>query len=131
MEEKTFEETVPVTRAIVSLLILNVVVKGLFLNFNYAEYTDGILQLTLFERSNALWPPLYRISPLELRADRAVIPSRAPIVQFARRNVWLPALYVLSDCVPLECARDDRFAVWVLIPSVLLFPLSGSFANSP
>jgi len=39
-------------------------------NVNEAEYTDGILQLTLFSRGNPYWPPLY--SALAVLTGKAV-----------------------------------------------------------
>lgn len=37
------------------------ILKLSFLNINSAEYTDGIIQITLFNTSNTLWPPLYSV----------------------------------------------------------------------
>ncbi len=39
-----------------------------FLRVNHAEYTDGILQLTLFSKGNPYWPPFYPALAVSLGA---------------------------------------------------------------
>ena len=41
------------------LIAINAIVRLVFLLFNQAEYTDGILQVQQFENPVGIWPPLY------------------------------------------------------------------------
>jgi hypothetical protein len=41
------------------LVLVNLAAKGSFIGINTGEYTDGILQLTVFENRAGLYPPLY------------------------------------------------------------------------
>lgn len=44
---------------LIAFVLINLAVKGAFLSINQGEYTDGILQLTVFENKAGLYPPLY------------------------------------------------------------------------
>jgi hypothetical protein len=59
-------ETISTKKLVVSFLVFNLVLRLVFLNINVAEYTDGILQLTMFRTPSALWPPLYTMCALLL-----------------------------------------------------------------
>ncbi|HPB30277.1 MAG TPA: glycosyltransferase family 39 protein, partial [Candidatus Sumerlaeota bacterium] len=48
------------------LFLFNLVIKLVSVPLNLAEYTDGILQLTLFDNPNRLYPPLFTILSLAL-----------------------------------------------------------------
>ncbi len=60
-------ETLPARRLILLLCLFNLILKLALLPTNRAEYTDGILQLTLFSHSNKLYPPLFTIIALFLK----------------------------------------------------------------
>ncbi|MCX7016365.1 MAG: glycosyltransferase family 39 protein [Candidatus Sumerlaeota bacterium] len=53
-----------------ALAVVSVGTRLALLRVNCAEYTDGILQLTLFSRGNPYWPPLY--SALAVLTGKAV-----------------------------------------------------------
>ncbi len=59
-------QTISTRRLLLGFLIFNFLLRLVFLNINAAEYTDGILQLTMFETPNTLWPPLYTLCALLL-----------------------------------------------------------------
>ncbi len=42
-----------------ALILINMAAKGAFLGINTGEYTDGVLQLTVFSNKAGLYPPLY------------------------------------------------------------------------
>lgn len=42
-----------------ALILINLAAKGAFLGINTGEYTDGVLQLTVFTNRAGLYPPLY------------------------------------------------------------------------
>ncbi len=42
-----------------ALIFINLAAKGAFLGINTGEYTDGVLQLTVFSTKAGLYPPLY------------------------------------------------------------------------
>ena len=44
---------------ILGFLAFNAVFRLAFIGQNAGEYTDGILQITQFERADSFWPPLY------------------------------------------------------------------------
>lgn len=44
---------------VLGFLLANLVVKHLLVGINEGEYTDGILQLTVFQNRSGLYPPLY------------------------------------------------------------------------
>ena len=44
---------------LLGFLAFNAVFRLALINLNAGEYTDGILQITQFERADSFWPPLY------------------------------------------------------------------------
>lgn len=57
-------QNISTRKLLLGFLIFNFLLRLVFLNINAAEYTDGILQLTMFKTPNTLWPPLYTICAL-------------------------------------------------------------------
>ena len=60
-------EDLPASRLLAGLVVFNLVLKLILLPLNQAEYTDGILQLTLFKTPNRLYPPLFTLLSLVLK----------------------------------------------------------------
>lgn len=44
---------------LLGFMLVNLILKCLLININGGEYTDGILQLLVFENKSGLYPPLY------------------------------------------------------------------------
>lgn len=79
-------------------IIFNFIFKILFLNSNAAEYTDGIIQLTLFQNTNTLWPPLYTIlvKGIDLIFNNEILSGR--IVSFLSSIfIFIPLIYLANS----------------------------------
>ncbi|MFP4379128.1 MAG: ArnT family glycosyltransferase [Candidatus Sumerlaeia bacterium] len=55
-------------RILLIFVAVNAIFRLMLINQNGGEYTDGILQLTQFERRDSFWPPLYTALAWLLRA---------------------------------------------------------------
>lgn len=79
------------------LLALSLVLRLACLNLNSAEYTDGILQLTAFERGFTFWPPVYSIA-VKLVALAVGDPERAgKLVSILSSTLLLIPLFGLTQ----------------------------------
>ena len=66
MRKKT-EKGIPDENLLGGLLLFNLALKIMLMPVNVAEYTDGILQLTLFGVPNKLYPPFFTMTALMLK----------------------------------------------------------------
>ena len=60
-EKRQFFQAVSPGKLLAGLVIFNLVWKIALIPTNRAEYTDGILQITLFQLPNRLYPPLFTL----------------------------------------------------------------------
>lgn len=127
------------------LILVGIVSRLFLLNWYRGEYTDGIIQLGLFENQNTFFPPLYpflchltaKISGDLVVAGRLVslVASTLvliPLYHLARRlfsdrtAIWTGVLYLIS-AVPnrwaLRVMSDSLFTLFFTV-SVLAFIMS-------
>ncbi len=78
---------------LLALMGVHALVRLALLNVNQGEYTDGILQLTQFERTDSFWPPLYTALVWLLRMVGIEALTAGRLVSVAASVVLLPALW--------------------------------------
>ncbi len=78
---------------LLTLMGVHALLRLALLNVNQGEYTDGILQLTQFERTDSFWPPLYTALVWLLRLGGIEALTAGRLVSVAASVALLPALW--------------------------------------
>jgi hypothetical protein len=78
---------------LLTLMGVHTLLRLALLNVNQGEYTDGILQLTQFERTDSFWPPLYTALVWGLRLCGLEALTAGRLVSIAASAALLPALW--------------------------------------
>ena len=78
------------------IILFSLAIRILFWGINSAEYTDGIVQITLFENENKFWPPMYTflIKFLELFGIDGI--SAGKIISISSGVLTLIPIFLLS-----------------------------------
>jgi hypothetical protein len=103
--------------------VANLALKFAFIGFNQGEYTDGILQLTVFENKAGLYPPLYGALALALSKLGMGAEFAGRVISVVAGSLAVIPVYLLARRL-----RDDnaaRFAglFFTLCPLVLRWSL--------
>ncbi|HNY27586.1 MAG TPA: glycosyltransferase family 39 protein [Candidatus Sumerlaeota bacterium] len=78
---------------LLTLMGVHTLLRLALLNVNQGEYTDGILQLTQFERTDSFWPPLYTALVWLPRLCGLEALTAGRLVSVAASVALLPALW--------------------------------------
>ncbi len=96
MNKSDIETTSP--KKILGVLILfNLFLRILFFNINAAEYTDGILQITLFKTPNTLWPPFYTVLSMLVKPVAGSMEAAGKVVSLLASVALLIPLFFLAS----------------------------------
>jgi len=78
------------------IILFSLAIRILFWGINSAEYTDGVVQITLFENENKFWPPVYTflIKFLELFDIDGI--SAGKIISISSGVLTLIPIFLLS-----------------------------------
>ncbi len=95
LRERNVEKTSPLL-VLFFLLAANAVLRIVFFSINYAEYTDGILQITQFSHPTTLWPPLYTILAHVLGAITGSLESGGKLVSLLASLALVVPVYFLA-----------------------------------
>jgi len=78
------------------IILFSLAIRILFWGINSAEYTDGIVQITLFENENKFWPPVYTclIKFLELFGIDGI--SAGKIISISSGVLTIIPIFLLS-----------------------------------
>lgn len=78
-------------------IVINLALRVAFFNINAAEYTDGILQITLFDQPNSIWPPLYAVLTLLVKPLAGSMESAGKLVSVvANVLVLIPIFFIAT-----------------------------------
>ncbi len=91
-------------------LLLSLVVKLLLIGLNRGEYTDGILQLTLFQHDVSFFPPLYTWTVLALNAGGVPLLIAGRLISILASTLTALVLFSLAG----RLTRDPRYPVWAV-----------------
>jgi len=128
-------------KILLAFLAVSLILRLACLNLNSAEYTDGIFQITAFERGFTFWPPVYTIATkacalatrdLELAAKLVSILSSALVLiplfgltlrLAGRRAAIYAALFYLANPIAgrwgIRVMSDSLFALLFFWATVL------------
>ncbi|GAB4321813.1 MAG: hypothetical protein Kow0059_16650 [Candidatus Sumerlaeia bacterium] len=87
----------PTAVLVTGFILGNLAFKGALISLNAAEYTDGILQLTLLRRLNSIYPPLYALAAgaVNLAIGDLELAGRVVSVLASSLSVW--PLFLLAE----------------------------------
>lgn len=91
-------------------LLASLVVKLLLIGLNRGEYTDGILQLTLFQHDVSFFPPLYTWTVLALNALGVPLLIAGRLISILASTLTALVLFALAG----RLTRDPRLPVWAV-----------------
>ena len=103
-------ETTPFPAAVAYPLVASLIVKVCLLGFNRGEYTDGILQLTLFEHDVPFFPPLYTLCCQLLAVLGMDLLMAGRLVSILASSLLVIPLYSLVR----RLSEDPRVAAWAV-----------------
>lgn len=117
--KKTNIEDIPAWQILTLLAGINLLLRlGLF-NINLAEYTDGILQITLFDNLNALWPPFYTILAIILKPLCGSMESAAKCVSLISSIALMFPLFFLTQRLFNRTSATYALILYTISPDVL------------
>jgi hypothetical protein len=101
------------------LILLNLVIRIGFFNINFAEYTDGILQLGFRETPNTLWPPLYPVLATTLSFIVGSMETAGKLVSLISNIALLIPLFFLTMRLFGRTAAMFAGLIFTISPVVL------------
>jgi hypothetical protein len=102
-----------------AFLLVNLVVRFAVLGINQAEYTDGILQLTVFEKAAGLYPPLYGALAWLVEAAAGSRETAGRVVSAAAGSLALIPVYLLTLMLARPWAARFAALFYTFCPLVL------------
>lgn len=104
---------------LLGFLVANLALRWMLLGFNEAEYTDGILQLTVFENRAGLYPPLYGALAYLLEPFTASREAAGRIISAVAATLALIPVYLFTVELARPCAARFSALFYTLCPLVL------------
>lgn len=100
-------------------LIANLGVRLALLRINLGEYTDGILQLKVFEIASGLYPPLYGLLAHGVQYFGADAETAGKIVSATASTLALIPVYLWARRLGGDCAAKFAALFFTLCPLIL------------
>jgi hypothetical protein len=113
-----------VTAYLIIFVALNAASKAVFLRFNAAEYTDGILQLTVFTNRAGLYGPLYgALAWAVARTTGVDLEMAGRIVSAAAGTLTVIPIYLMARWLYNDSAARFAALLHTLSPLVMRWSL--------
>lgn len=100
-------------------VVLNAAIRFLLLDINMAEYTDGILQITVFKYDAGLYPPLYGGLATLLSLTGLDLELAAKIVSVVASTLTVIPIYLMARLLHSDHAGRFAALFFTLSPLVL------------
>jgi hypothetical protein len=104
-------------------LVANLALRLWLININQGEYTDGILQLTVFENKAGLYPPLYGALAFWLEPYFGSREFAGRIVSAVAGTLALIPIYLFTVRLARPCAARFSALLFTLCPLILRWSL--------
>ncbi len=104
---------------LLGFLLANFVLRFALLSINEAEYTDGILQITVFENHAGLYPPLYGALAMLLEGWAGSREAAGRVISATAASLTLIPIYLFTVRLIRPCAARFSALFFTLCPLVL------------
>jgi len=102
-----------------TFVVVNLILRLFLLRINEAEYTDGILQLTVFSNKAGLYPPLYGALARALRTIVGSEEQAGRVVSAVAASLALIPIYLFTVRLSRPCAARFTALFYTLCPLIL------------
>ncbi len=106
-----------------AFLVVNLLLRLFLININQAEYTDGILQLTVFENRAGLYPPLYGALAFWLEPFVGSRELAGRLISAIGGTLSLVPVYLFTITLARPCAARFSALFFTLCPLILRWSL--------